>query len=373
MNQKCFSRLMGLMAALCSYFTLAHTVLAQGSLTPPTAPGPTMVSLSQIYAKLDARIAITNSATPVILNQPGSYYLTTNLTTPPGVAITIATNDVTLDLNGYTVSSSSLGASATAILLNNNLRNITIRNGIIQSGVTNKAGTYSGPGFYYGIYGTSLTNITVSGISVSGVQYDGIFLGTANSTLVENSVVMTAGSYGIEASTVKTSIASDCGNTAIYADLVSDSRGISSGSGYGIIGNTVLNCYGQAIGAIGLSATTAQNCYGYCTGASAGINATTAQNCYGFSINGAGLGADEAQNCYGYCSSGSGAGVSVTHAAQNCYGYSYNSYGLYAYIAMACVGTSTGYYGLVATIGNSSIGTTVSGTPESVTYKYNMP
>ena len=96
------------------------------------------MSLSQIYAKQDARIAITNSTNAVIISQPGSYYLTTNVIAPPGAAVTIATNDVTLDLNGYTVSSSSLTASGTAILLNTNMHNIIVRNGIIQSGVTNK-------------------------------------------------------------------------------------------------------------------------------------------------------------------------------------------------------------------------------------------
>ena len=47
---------------------------AQGPLTPPGAPAPTMKTLAQV----EPRIAITN--VPFTINRPGSYYLTTNLT-----------------------------------------------------------------------------------------------------------------------------------------------------------------------------------------------------------------------------------------------------------------------------------------------------
>ena len=371
MNQKYFFRLMGLMAALCTCFTGAPTARAQGSLTPPASPAPTMVSLSQIYAKLDARIAITNSTSAVTISQPGSYYLTTNLTIPPGVAVTITTNDVTLDLNGYTIASSSLSAFGSAILLNTNARNIIIRNGIIQSGVTNKAGTYSGPGFSYGIYGTNLTNIAVSGISVSGVSVDGIFLGVNNSTVVADCVVMTAGAYGIEASTVKNSIASDCGSTAIYSDLATDSRGISTGTGYGLAAATALNCYGASTSGVGLEATSAQNCFGQCLGANAGLNAINAGNCFGQSSSGNGVLANTVLNCDG--SSSTGDGIYANYLAQNSYGISGSGNGLYAYyIALACVGASTSGTGLICYIGNSCVGNSSTGTAESVTHAYNM-
>jgi hypothetical protein len=372
MNQNILS----LLTVLCifgSSFALTNSARAQGSLTPPGAPAPSMVSLSQIYARLDARISITNSSTAVTLSQPGSYYLTTNLTVLSGTAITITTNDVALDLNGFTISSSAASAAGTAVGLNTGLINITVRDGFIQSGVTNKAATYAGPGFNYGIYGTGLTNITISSVSINGVLDAGIFLGAENSTVVENCTVTTAGSYGIEASTVKNSIAIGCGNTAIYADLVSDCRGISSGSGYGIEASTALNCYGQSSGSVGLGATTAQNCYGYCTGASSGLNATTAQNCYGYSSTGDGINAYLALNCDGTSSSGTADGVVASYLAQNCYGSSSDGDGLYAgYIAIGCLGSSTGSIGLAAYIGNSSVGTTDTGTAEAVTYKYNM-
>ncbi len=93
------------LAGIVSSFFILHSALAQGALTPPGGPGPVMRSLDQIYARLDARIPITNSSTPVTISTPGSYYLTTNLTVSNGNPITIATNNVTLDLNGCTVAS----------------------------------------------------------------------------------------------------------------------------------------------------------------------------------------------------------------------------------------------------------------------------
>ena len=87
------------------------TAFGQGALTPPGAPAPTMRSLDQIYDRTDARTALTNSEA-VTISQPGSYYLTTNITVRSGDAITIATNGVTLDLNGFTISSTGTGLYA---------------------------------------------------------------------------------------------------------------------------------------------------------------------------------------------------------------------------------------------------------------------
>src|SRR6516164_5942057 len=95
------------------------TFFAQGSLTPPGAPAPTMKTLDQ----LEPRIPLTMNTAPgdnayqFIIAHAGSYYLTTNLIgLPSKSAIRILTNDVDLNLNGYSVTgvSNSIGGVTVA-------------------------------------------------------------------------------------------------------------------------------------------------------------------------------------------------------------------------------------------------------------------
>ncbi len=359
------------------------TCLAQGSLTPPGAPAPTMKTLAQI----EARTPI--SSAPFTISVPGSYYLTTNLTVSSGDAIAIATNGVTLDLNGFTLSSTANPAAGYGVRINTGLRNLAVLNGFIQGGVTNNAGTYGGPGFRYGIFYPSEAplNTRVVGVAVAGCQFSGIYLGSGESTVVESCTVRTVGSFGIVATTIKNSTASDCGSTAIYGNHVSDCRGQSS-SATGLSAITALNCYGTSSGSIGLYAVTAQDCYGASSSSSGtGLYAETAQNCYGTSNGGAGLYTVTAQNCYG--SSSSGTGLYAT-TALNCYGGSSSGTGLYAaYTAIGCSGSSSsGPRGLYAVSANTCLGYRPGGRAIEATvangcyaqngtnfisYKYNMP
>jgi hypothetical protein len=339
------------------------TVFAQGSLTPPGAPAATMKTLEQIEPRTPV------SSAPFTISVSGSYYLTTNLTVSSGDAIDINVSGVTLDLNGFTISSTAASAAGTAISLASALSDITIVNGHIRSGVTNNgSGVFSGSGFGYGINysGTQPANVVVSKVSVAGVLNSGIYLSEGKASVVEACTVTTAGNYGIVASTVKGSVAIDCGNYAIEGDQVADCRGIVYNGGYGISATTALNCYGGS-------------------GSGTGLNANVAQNCYGNSSDGTGLSATTAQNCNGW--SWSGNGFSVNDVAIGCSGWSYSSTGLIAYIALNCRGYAGGWNpGLSATMANSCYGSSISstgliatygnfcfGSSVSVTTKYNMP
>src|SRR5689334_13892270 len=87
------------------------TVYSQGTLTPPGPPAPSMKTLSEI----EPRIAI--SSLPLTIVTPGSYYLTGNLSAT-STGITVTARDVTIDLNGFTLTGDSahdgISASATA-------------------------------------------------------------------------------------------------------------------------------------------------------------------------------------------------------------------------------------------------------------------
>ena len=195
---------------------LTESIFAQGSITPPGAPAPTMKSLDQI----EARTPI--SSAPFFINASGSYYLTKNLTVATGSAIAINVSDVSLDLNGFTISSTQNPASSgVAIYMTGASRNVAIFNGAISSGVTVSGGTYSGTGFGYGVYCPSAVSVRVSGVSVAGVLNHGIYLGFSSS-VVEACTVDTAGGYGIAASAVSHSTALNTGSAGVFGNNVSD-------------------------------------------------------------------------------------------------------------------------------------------------------
>jgi parallel beta-helix repeat protein len=172
-------------AALGSLLLSPQLIVAQGSLTPPGAPAPTMKTLAQI----EPRTPI--SGLPFNIKQPGSYYLTTNLMANPG-GITIWTNGVTLDLMGFELSGE--GGSSIGIGLLAYVDNICIRNGI-----------------------------------VSGWLYDGINLATSTNCLIEDLRLSKNGGHGL-----------------VVGDASMVSRCVISGNrGDGIVGGdgcSILNC-----------------------------------------------------------------------------------------------------------------------------------
>ena len=267
---------------LCSLF-IASSALGQGALTPPGAPAPSMKSLDQIAPRTPI------SSAPFSITQPGSYYLTTNLTVSGGnSAIIISTPQVTLDLNGFTISSTSSPANGYGVEMFVPLGkgDILISNGHIVGGVTNNGSVFGGTGFGSGIDlpGSAIQNVRVTGVTVSGCANYGIYLGTFASTAVEGCTVINIGGQGITASSVSHSTAYQCATAGISADSVSDCDAQVIGSGTAIACKIAHNCWGLTGSGVGVDASRiAIGCSGD-AGSASGIglrSGGTAESCTG--------------------------------------------------------------------------------------------
>lgn len=158
--------------------TGAVLCFAQGSLTPTMdalnefgEPIASMKSLDQV----EPRQVIY--ALPFVIEQPGSYYISRTL---DGVAlangITIITNDVQLDLAGFSLNGVDGSLSGIAVFPPN-LENITIRNGIVRGWGK------------FGINATNARDVVVSNVKASHNKWGGIYLG-------ENAYVEKCSAYG---------------------------------------------------------------------------------------------------------------------------------------------------------------------------------
>ena len=307
------------MLGVCALF-------AQGPLTPPGAPAPTMKTLDQV----EARTPI--SSLPFTISAAGSFYLTKNLSVTSGDAIVINANNVTLDLNGFTISSSASPAGGTAIAPGGFLTDITILNGHIVGSFQH--------GIRYSGAISQLKNVRIEGMSVSGCSGDGINLGNFTSIVIDRCTVQQIGAQGIVGGSVNNSVAENCGGTGITAKTASNSVGSCSASQRGVYATTALNCIGTSVSGTGLEADSATGCRGESTAVGSpgtGLSALTANACYGLSSQGPGLNANMAQNSVGISVSGNGV---AAFTATNCRGMSTSGRGLFATAANNCYGTT---------------------------------
>jgi len=160
-------------------FATATLTFAQGSLTPPGAPTPTMKSLDQI----EPRTPITYDG--YYISSPGSYYVTTNLTGSaygvPGspYGIYVASDNVTIDLNGFTLQ--GVPGSYSGIYIYGSHSNITIRNGKITG--------WGSDGVSFNYPTATPQNVVLEDLTVSANGHHGIAIGngcTVTHCYVEN-------------------------------------------------------------------------------------------------------------------------------------------------------------------------------------------
>jgi hypothetical protein len=103
-----------------------------GSLEPPPGPAaPTMKTLSEI----EARTPIHQSNLPLTISVDGAYYLAENVhANQNGVdMITVTANNVSIDLNGFTIDGTGPGAvGADCIQIEQEVRTFALTNGVIR-------------------------------------------------------------------------------------------------------------------------------------------------------------------------------------------------------------------------------------------------
>ena len=150
-------------ALLLSTLNPQLSTFAQGSLAPPGAPAPTMKSLAQI----EPRTPI--SSLPYTITNPGSYYVTTNLTGVSGAnGITIASGDVTLDLNGFALVGVPGSLHGVFVFTNVFYLNLTVRNGTVRGWDGNGVEAFNGENVI-------LEDLTVSDTGGFGIDaYGGV-------------------------------------------------------------------------------------------------------------------------------------------------------------------------------------------------------
>jgi hypothetical protein len=294
------------------------SLLAQGSLTPPGAPTPTMKSLDQI----EARTPI--SSAPFTISVSGSYYLTGNLAVTSGAGVIIAADFVTLDLNGYTISSTAGSAANAGVgLSGSSHHDITIRNGHISGTTTVSGSTFTPGGFVNGIgLGSSGgENVRIPDVTVLGVAQNGIKIPQVASNAVDRCSVSICGVEGIIAGQIRDCVAENTGSIAIDATQIAS------------------HCYGACVGGgAGISASVVDNCIGSSNTGDGILSGGTVKNSTGTSASGNGISASAVDTCAG--SSNTGSGIRAGASANNCIGTSSTGNGLIATSATNCQGTS---------------------------------
>jgi hypothetical protein len=200
---------------------LAAGSVVAGPLVPPLGA---ISSTGKTLTEVEPRIPISG---PINIVNDGSYYLTGNIAGPAGgAAITISAQNVTLDLNGYTISGGQTGVLIDIVATTGGL---VVQNGTIRN--TTGSGVFSRPlSFASDSPPTTLRRLTLDGITDAGV-----LLGVAS---VIEDVSVTGASGSTSSSGITVGAGSRVRNVRVLGVA---RRGIDVGSSSTVEGATVIS------------------------------------------------------------------------------------------------------------------------------------
>lgn len=252
-------------------------LLFAGPLDPP--PGP-VASTHKTLSEVEPRIAINATNTPgdatttFRITQPGSYYLTGNMTGEVGKAgISIDTSHVTIDLCGYVMDGATVpGVSGSRDgIVGGTISNIRVTNGVIKS--------WGRRGIQLNIASNSMyDHLRFSG---NGANLPTQALYVGKSSIITDCVF--ENNIGNALQTDSSCVITRCSINGLTGSGIPTAAGITTGSGCLISESTVAGCASIGIDA-GAQSLVERCVITNCAGI--GINASTGTEIRGNTITG---------------------------------------------------------------------------------------
>ena len=257
-----------------------------GSLTPPPgAPAPTMKSLDIVEARTPLvagapGVTVDGTTGAITITAPGSYYLTKNLTNTGTLpCIHVGTHTASIDLNGFTISSTTNGPVGIQITGAAG-QNVVLKNGIIRG-----SGRSSGLSAAINVASPVAGNVHVAEIQCADVQSGIVLSNGSGRHTVRNCSVENSGGIGIRAEIVSDCVVKDTVGDAIQATnvtncVVRQTDPVFAGRGIycvpGFTDGIVSNCRVEANG-LGIKAVLVKDCHVRSGGMA--VEATVATGC----------------------------------------------------------------------------------------------